>query len=69
MRFACHSGHRLAVAVMTPVMVAPGATDIAFVALRRHVPRFAVSIVAPADRPASPAARAFVAMARRHAAT
>ncbi len=60
--------HGLAVTVTTPLMVAPG-TAVALVPIRRHAPRWAVSVATPAQRPASPAARAFVAMARRHALT
>jgi DNA-binding transcriptional LysR family regulator len=58
--------HDLAVTITVRMMVAPG-RDIAFVPIRRGAPRFAVSIALPAERPAGPAARAFVALARRHA--
>jgi DNA-binding transcriptional LysR family regulator len=60
--------HGLAVAIMPAFMIAPG-RPVALVPIRRGAPRFVVSIAAPARRPASPAARAFVAMARRHAYT
>jgi hypothetical protein len=47
-------------------MIAAGA-GVALVPIRRGAPRFVVSIAAPAARRSSPAARAFVAMAQRHA--
>jgi DNA-binding transcriptional LysR family regulator len=59
--------HGLAVAIMTPVFAAAD-ERIAFVAIRHHAPRFTVSIVAPTTRRASPAARAFVEVARQAAA-
>lgn len=58
--------HGLAVACMPPRMVDD--PRIAFVPLREHAPRFVVSLVAPADRPSGPVARAFVAVAERLAA-
>lgn len=60
--------HGLAIAIMPAFMLAPG-RPVALVPIRRGAPRFVVSIAAPARRPAGPAARAFVAMARRHAYT
>jgi DNA-binding transcriptional LysR family regulator len=61
--------HGLAVAIMPSFMLVPG-RPVALVPIRgRARPRFVVSIAAPARRPSGPAARAFVAMARRHAYT
>jgi len=58
--------HGLAVTITSPLMLAPG-DGVALVPIRRGAPRFVVSIAAPAARRSSPAARAFVALARRHA--
>jgi DNA-binding transcriptional LysR family regulator len=58
--------HGLAVTITTPLMLAP-AVPIALVPIRRHAPHWTVSIATPAARPASPATRAFVTMARQHA--
>lgn len=58
--------HGLAVTITTPLMLAPAA-PIALVPIRRHAPRWTVSVATPAQRPSSPAARAFVETARRHA--
>jgi DNA-binding transcriptional LysR family regulator len=60
--------HGLAVAIMAPVAAASDA-GIAFVPIRHHAPRFTMSLVAPAGERLSPAARAFVEVARRTAAT
>jgi DNA-binding transcriptional LysR family regulator len=60
--------HGLAVAIMAPVAAAPDA-GVAFVPIRHHAPRFTMSLVAPAGERLSPAARAFVEVARRTAAT
>jgi DNA-binding transcriptional LysR family regulator len=60
--------HGLAVAILAPVMFAPD-PRIAFVPIRHHAPEFVVSLVEPAHRPGSPAARAFAAAALTHAAT
>lgn len=57
--------HGLAVTIAPEMMLAPGVT-LARVPIRRG-PRLAVAIVGPSERASSPAARAFVAMARRHA--
>ena len=54
--------HGLAVALLPPLMAAPDAA-IAFVPIRRHTPRFVISIVTPTDRWTSPAARAFAEIA------
>ena len=54
--------HGLAVALLPPLMAAPG-DAVAFVPIRRHTPRFVMSIVTPADRWSSPAARAFAEIA------
>ena len=58
--------HGLAVTITSALMVPPG-EGVALVPIRRGAPRFVVSIAAPAARRPSPAARAFVALARRHA--
>jgi DNA-binding transcriptional LysR family regulator len=58
--------HGLAITITSRLMVAPGA-GVVLVPIRRGAPRFVVSVAAPADRRASPAARAFTALARRHA--
>jgi DNA-binding transcriptional LysR family regulator len=58
----------LAVAIMSPVQMPPD-PSIAFVPIRRHAPRFIISLATPKGRRASPAVRAFVALARRAAAT
>jgi DNA-binding transcriptional LysR family regulator len=58
--------HGLAITITSPAMVAPR-DGVALVPIRRGAPRFAISIVAPATRRASPAARAFVATAARRA--
>jgi DNA-binding transcriptional LysR family regulator len=53
-------------------MAAPQVGDdpaIALVPIRRHVPRFLISLATPQGRRASPATRAFVAMAARTALT
>jgi DNA-binding transcriptional LysR family regulator len=63
--FVCHG---LAVAIMPSIMLAPG-RPVALVPIKRGAPRFVISIAAPAGRPSGPAARAFVAMAQRHAYT
>jgi DNA-binding transcriptional LysR family regulator len=60
--------HGLAVAILAPIQIADE-TGLALVPIRRHAPRFAISLVAPSGRRVSPAARAFVAMAARTAAT
>jgi DNA-binding transcriptional LysR family regulator len=57
--------HGLAITMTPEMMLTPGAA-VARVPIRR-APRLTVSIVAPAQRASSPAARAFVTMARRHA--
>ncbi|HET6510207.1 MAG TPA: LysR family transcriptional regulator [Baekduia sp.] len=57
--------HGLAITITLEMMLAPG-VPLARVPIRRG-PRLAVAIAAPAQRPSSPAARAFVTMARRHA--
>lgn len=57
--------HGLAITITMEMMLAPG-LPVAMVPIRRG-PSLAVSIVAPAERASSPAARAFVTMARRHA--
>lgn len=57
--------HGLAITMTLEMMLAPG-TPLARVPIRRG-PSLAVAIAAPAERPSSPAARAFVATARRHA--
>jgi DNA-binding transcriptional LysR family regulator len=57
--------HGLAITMTLEMMLAPG-LRLARVPIRRG-PSLAVSIAAPADRSAGPAARAFVATARRHA--
>jgi DNA-binding transcriptional LysR family regulator len=54
--------HGVAVAIMARAQAVPD-PGIAFVAIRRHAPRFRVALVAPTGRRASPAARAFAAMA------
>jgi DNA-binding transcriptional LysR family regulator len=56
----------LAVAIMSPAQLVPDPA-IAFVPIRHHAPRFIVSIATPEGRRASPATRAFVAMAARPA--
>ncbi|MCW2994618.1 MAG: transcriptional regulator, LysR family, partial [Conexibacter sp.] len=58
--------HGLAITLTSPLMLAPG-EGVAIVPIRRGAPRFVVSIAAPVARRSSPAARAFVALARRHA--
>jgi DNA-binding transcriptional LysR family regulator len=58
--------HGLAITITSPLMVAPG-DGVVLVPIRRGAPRFVVSIAAPAARRPSPAARAFVAQAQRHA--
>lgn len=60
--------HGVAVAILAPVVAAPDA-GIAFVPIRRHAPRFTMSLVAPAGDRLSPAARAFVEVARHAAPT
>jgi DNA-binding transcriptional LysR family regulator len=60
--------HGLAVAILAPVAAPPDA-GIAFVPIRRHAPRFTMSLVAPAGERLSPAARAFIEVARRTAPT
>jgi DNA-binding transcriptional LysR family regulator len=60
--------HGVAVAILSPVSAAPEA-PIAFVPIRHHAPRFTMSLAAPKGERLSPAARAFVAVARRTAAT
>lgn len=55
--------HGLAVALLPPDIAAD--PDIARIPVARHAPRFVVSLAAPADRPSSAAARAFVAAAAR----
>ena len=60
--------HGLAVAILAPVTFDPD-PRIAFVPIRHHAPDFVVSLVEPAHRPGSPAARAFAAAALTHAAT
>lgn len=57
--------HGLAITMTVEMMLAPGA-PVARVPIRRG-PSLAIAIVAPAERPSSPAARVFVTMARRHA--
>jgi DNA-binding transcriptional LysR family regulator len=59
--------HGVAVAILSPVQVAadPG---LAFVPIRHHAPRFTIALARPEGRRASPAARAFAAMAARTAA-
>ena len=59
--------HGLAVAILAPVTFDPD-PRIAFVPIRHHAPDFVVSLVEPAHRPGSPAARAFAAAALTHAA-
>jgi DNA-binding transcriptional LysR family regulator len=58
----------LAVAIMSPAQMRPD-PEIALVPIRHHAPRFIISIATPEGRRASPATRAFVAMAARVAAT
>ncbi|MEN3282014.1 MAG: hypothetical protein V7607_3154 [Solirubrobacteraceae bacterium] len=52
----------LAIAVLPAIVVAP-AERIAFVALKRHAPRFTISLITSRDREASPAVRRFVEIA------
>jgi len=58
--------HGLAVALLPSFMAGP---EVAFVPLRRHVPRFVMSIITPTDRWTSPAARAFAEIAAETAIT
>jgi DNA-binding transcriptional LysR family regulator len=55
--------HGLAVALM-PEAIGADADGIAHVAVRGYAPRFAFSLVLPAELPVGPAARAFAATAR-----
>jgi DNA-binding transcriptional LysR family regulator len=57
----------LAIAILAPGMF-PHDPLIAFVPIRHHAPAFVVSLVAPSNRPPSPAARAFAATAGTYAA-
>jgi DNA-binding transcriptional LysR family regulator len=59
----------LAVAIMSPAQLAAPDPAIAFVPIRHHAPRFIISLATPEGRRASPATRAFVAMAARTAQT
>jgi DNA-binding transcriptional LysR family regulator len=59
----------LAVAIMSPVQLTAPDPAVAFVPIRHHAPRFIISLATPEGRRASPATRAFVAMATRAART
>jgi DNA-binding transcriptional LysR family regulator len=53
----------LAVAIASPAQVRTPDPGITFIPIRRHAPRFIISLATPEGRRASPATRAFVAMA------
>ena len=59
--------HGLAIAILAPEMFRHD-SRIAFVPIRRHAPAFVISLAEPANRPPSPAARAFAATAVTYAA-
>jgi DNA-binding transcriptional LysR family regulator len=60
--------HGLAVGIVSPAQVRTPDPNITFIPIRRHAPRFIISLATPEGRRASPATRAFVDMARRTAA-
>lgn len=59
----------LAVAIMSPAQLAAPDPAVALVPIRHHAPRFVISLATPEGRRASPATRAFVAMAAAAART
>jgi DNA-binding transcriptional LysR family regulator len=60
--------HGLAVGIVSPAQVRTPDPNITFIPIRaRHAPRFIISLATPEGRRASPATRAFVAMAREAA--
>jgi DNA-binding transcriptional LysR family regulator len=59
--------HGLAVGIVSPVQLSTPDPGITFVPIRRHAPRFIISLATPEGRRAGPATRAFVAMARETA--
>jgi DNA-binding transcriptional LysR family regulator len=58
--------HGLAITITTPAMADLG-EGIALIPIRRNAPRLRVSLATPATRRVTPAARAFTALALRHA--